>query len=78
MNNNCMQLGIYINTYSNFEASFVRASKVQRSSTFHKRKNMHLRDRYSAVRLISNCIKLRDQTAQSCAQWRYKYNYYSL
>ena len=51
---------IYILIYkNNFEASFVRALEVQRSSTFHKRYNIHLKDRYSAVRLISNYIKLR-------------------
>ena len=51
---------------NNFEASFVRASEVQRSSTFHKSYNIHLKDRYSAVRLISNYIKLRtSQTISS-------------
>ena len=51
---------------NNFAASFVLASEVQRSSTFHKRYNIHLKDRYSAVRLISNYIKLRtSQTISS-------------
>ena len=50
MNNKCMQLNIYILTHNNnFEASFVRASKVQRSSTFHERYHIHMKDRYSAV-----------------------------
>ena len=34
---------------NNFDASFVRASKVQRSSTFHKRYNIHLRLIFSSA-----------------------------
>ena len=39
---NCMQLNIYILIiHNNFEASFVQASKVQRSAIYHKKIKKH-------------------------------------